>query len=51
MENTVSYAIHAQTTGLADLQIFRAELAGLNELQGGFRADMGFGQQVNSAQL
>jgi hypothetical protein len=45
MENTVAYTLKAQTQGLQDLQLFRAELAGLKDLQGSFCADMGFGQQ------
>ena len=42
---TVSYVLHAETSGIQDLQLFRSELAGLKELQGSFRSDMGFGQQ------
>ncbi|WP_407540224.1 phage tail tape measure protein [Deinococcus radiomollis] len=45
MENTVSYALHATTTGVQDLKMFREELTALRDLQGGFRSDMGFGTQ------
>ncbi|ULH17341.1 hypothetical protein MF271_19315 (plasmid) [Deinococcus sp. KNUC1210] len=43
-EQIVSYRLIASTTGLADLQLFRQELAAIRESQAGFRADTGFSQ-------
>ncbi|GGR16864.1 phage tail tape measure protein [Deinococcus ruber] len=43
-EQIVSYRLIASTTGLADLQLFRQELAAIKESQAGFRADTGFSQ-------
>jgi len=44
-QQTVNYTLSAHTTGLQDLAMFRSELQGLKEIQGSFRADIGFGAQ------
>jgi len=46
---TVSYLLQAKTEELASLQLFRDTLSLLKQIQGGFRADVSFGQSQRSA--